>query len=197
MNDPHAHCVRHSRIPLRGTSLRLSCGLRPGVRSPPRGRASTSVHRKGRLRRRRRVLPVAHPRRSPSASARARQRATWPFGTMDRGSRWSFSSRPILPYLRVMAPAHTRSQCAFQFPYRSEQLRNERRGTSRHDRGRRPREPCRHRREGEGRCCMTRHSTFMLSRVPTRPTGTGTKFCGALVAPPVAPRRPRSCAAAP
>jgi len=27
MNGPHAHCVRHSRIPLRGTSLRLSCGL--------------------------------------------------------------------------------------------------------------------------------------------------------------------------
>jgi asparagine synthase (glutamine-hydrolysing) len=31
--------VRQSRIPLRGTSLRLSCGLRPCVRCPPRGRS--------------------------------------------------------------------------------------------------------------------------------------------------------------
>ena len=38
MNDPHAHFVRLRRIPLRGTSLRLSCGLRPGVRCPPGGR---------------------------------------------------------------------------------------------------------------------------------------------------------------
>src|SRR5580765_8158386 len=38
MNGPHAHCVRLRRIPLRGISLRLSCGLRPGVRCPPRGR---------------------------------------------------------------------------------------------------------------------------------------------------------------
>src|SRR5512137_488027 len=35
MNGPHAHCVRLRRIPLCGTSLRLSCGLRPGVRCPP------------------------------------------------------------------------------------------------------------------------------------------------------------------
>ena len=38
MNGPHAHCVRLRRIPLRGTSLRLSCGLRPCVRRPPGGR---------------------------------------------------------------------------------------------------------------------------------------------------------------
>ncbi len=38
MNDPRAHFVRRSRIPLRGTSLRLSCGLRPGVRLALRGR---------------------------------------------------------------------------------------------------------------------------------------------------------------
>ena len=31
---PEAHFVRQSRIPLRGTSLRLSCGLRPCVRLP-------------------------------------------------------------------------------------------------------------------------------------------------------------------
>ena len=35
MNGLHAHCVRLRRIPLRGTSLRLSCGLRPGVRCAP------------------------------------------------------------------------------------------------------------------------------------------------------------------
>ena len=40
MNGPHAHFVRLRRIPLRGTSLRLSCGLRPGVRCPPRSRHS-------------------------------------------------------------------------------------------------------------------------------------------------------------
>ena len=40
MGVPDAHFVRLRRIPLRGTSLRLSCGLRPGVRFPPRGRVS-------------------------------------------------------------------------------------------------------------------------------------------------------------
>jgi hypothetical protein len=38
MNDPQARFVRQSRIPLRGTSLRLSFGPVPRVRCPRRGR---------------------------------------------------------------------------------------------------------------------------------------------------------------
>ena len=37
MTTTRAHFVRQSRIPLRGTSLWLSCGLRPCVRYPLKG----------------------------------------------------------------------------------------------------------------------------------------------------------------
>ncbi len=37
MNGPHARFVRLRRIPLRGTRLRLSFGLRPCSRCPLRG----------------------------------------------------------------------------------------------------------------------------------------------------------------
>ncbi len=47
MNGPHAHCVRLRRIPLCGTSLRLSCGLRPGVRCPRGGAQCPSGGRAG------------------------------------------------------------------------------------------------------------------------------------------------------
>jgi ABC-type uncharacterized transport system permease subunit len=40
MRAPDAHFVRLRRIALCGTTLRLSCGLRPGVRLPPGGRSA-------------------------------------------------------------------------------------------------------------------------------------------------------------
>jgi arginine N-succinyltransferase len=46
MSGPCAHCVRLRRIPRRGTSLRLSCGLRPGVRSLPKDARCAAMRRR-------------------------------------------------------------------------------------------------------------------------------------------------------
>ena len=49
MKRPHAHYVRFAASPLSRTSLRLSCGLRPGSSLRPRGGAVSTLRTAGRV----------------------------------------------------------------------------------------------------------------------------------------------------